>query len=213
MQMWPKFPESPQPEDLPFEPDPVAAFAWRTALARHFEREAIVRPLPDRRSFTPEQEFQCRVLGGALLQWGRYVPDHWLAERDFLSRDFKVDPDPVIIFVSSVPGLVAAREIHDPRPEYFVYLSAESYEEFIAQHPDHTFRWHVRYISQISTSLENGDAVQAAAEYPLAAGECYWLHREETDLAILFGRYYSHLWKFDGGNVTLLEGVFRQAIS
>lgn len=147
------------------------------------------------------EEFQRRVVGGGLLRWLREHGPALLAERQLLAP--QLDPEPIVVFVSNRPGLVAADQILGRGHDRVVALSDNDYAEHVddpeLQHHVHTWSWFEPW---------EGDE-RARAEHPLADGEIYWLHREGTEWAELAARGAEHLWAWDGADARLLQEAYR----
>jgi len=186
---------------------------WQSAVAAHFERERADHPLPSRDRLSATEEFQLRIVGGSLVNWlERYGPQ-MLKEREFLRELNDVDSSPDIVFISTVPGLVAANEILDPRPPSIFFFSQEEFSLFLKENPDPTFRWHVTYTSYFHELLDADILARASQKYKLRSKEEFWLHRESSMLGQLFGRGGDHLWKWNGRKPALLEEGFNTWIS
>ena len=186
---------------------------WQSALTEHFERESVAHPLPAREQLSKAEQFQCRTLGGTLISWLKCHGPRLLQERDALRYAFGVESDPAIVLTSTIPGLIAAKQILDPRPASIFFFSPEAFASFLAHHPDNTFRWHVVYSSFFSDQLETDLLARACSKYKLRPSETFWIHRESTMVARLFGRGGDHLWKWNGRKMTLLEEGFNTWLS
>ena len=88
---------------------------WQSALTEHFDRECSAHPLPERAQLSKAEEYQCRSLGGTLIVWLERHGPRLLQEREVLRRSFEVESDPAIVFTSTVPDLVAAKQISRPK--------------------------------------------------------------------------------------------------
>ena len=186
---------------------------WESALTEHFDREYSAHPLPERARFSKAKEYQCCSVGGTLIAWLEDYGPRLLQEREVLRHALEVESDPTIIFTSTVPGLVAAKEILDPRPASVFYFLEDDFTSFLSRHPDPTFQWHVVYSSYFTHQLDADTLARAVAKYKLRSTERFWLHRESSMLAPLFGRGGDHLWKWNGRKPTLLEESFNTWVS
>jgi len=170
---------------------------WQSALTEHFDRECSAHPLPERAQLSKAEEHQCRLLGGTLVVWLERHGPRLLQEREVLRHSFEVESDPAIVFTSTVPGLVAAKQILDPRRVSIFYFLADAFTSFLSRHPD-----------------TNPDTLaRAVAKHKLRSTERFWLHRESSMLAQLFGPGGDHLWKWNGRKPTLLEEGFNAWVS
>ena len=186
---------------------------WQSALTECFDLECSAQPLPERAQLSKAEEYQCRSLGGTLIAWLERHGPRLLQEREVLRHSFEVESDPAIVFTSTAPGLVAAKQILDPRPASIFYFLADAFTSFLSRHPDPTFQWHVVYSSHFTEQLDPDALARAVAKHKLRSTERFWLHRESSMLAQLFGRGGDHLWKWNGRKPTLLEEGFNAWVS
>ena len=186
---------------------------WQSSLAVHFDLECSSNPLPEREQFSKAEGHQCRLLGGILIEWLNRHGPKLLQERDVLRHGLEVEGDPAVIIVSSVPGLVAAKEILDPRPASIFYFLPDAFTSFLSRHPDPTFQWHIVYSSSFSEHLDTETSARAVAKHKLRSTERFLLHSESTMLAQRFARGGDHLWKWNGRKMTLLEEGFNSWVS
>ena len=186
---------------------------WQSALTKYFDRECSTQPLPERAQLSKAEEYQCRSLGGTLIAWLERHRPRLLQEREVLRHSFEVQSHPAIVFTSTAPGLVAAKQILDPRPASIFYFFADAFTSFLSRHPDPTFQWHVVYSSHFTEQLDPDTLARAVAKHKLRSTERFWLHRESSMLGQLFGRGGDHLWKWNGRKPTLLEECFNAWVS
>ncbi|TVR92458.1 MAG: hypothetical protein EA416_07330 [Trueperaceae bacterium] len=178
---------------------------WAEDLRRFAAACRTARPLPDRGAFTAAQEWQCRIVGGALLAWLHEHGPGFLRERATMAALLGVDPDPVIVFTSDVPGLVAAREILGDDHELVICLLEEEFADAPARAADPGYVRHVHVWSRFLPELEREVAAAARAQHPISASSSYWQHAEGTMWAPNAGRGVDHLWRWDGREADLLE--------
>ncbi|RBP37326.1 hypothetical protein DES53_11464 [Roseimicrobium gellanilyticum] len=193
-------------------PDSKQGEVWRQALRKVFDTEIATMDLPERSNLSPADAEQCRILGRTLIQWLEGHGPLMLQERAFIEETLHEPTEPDIIFVSSTPGLVAARQILNPKPERVFYFPADRFDAFCEAHPDPEFYWHVTYQSDFP-ELDAEEIERAKKEHPIEPAEKYWLHREATTMGPLFGRGGNHLWKWDGTRQKLLQEGFSSWIS
>lgn len=176
---------------------------------RDFRRD---RPLASRDALSPEEEMQCRIIGGNLISWLEQHGPLLMQQRSMLAKlnDCWEEP-PFVVFTSNQPGLVAATEIIRGMRHQIACLFPEEFSSWLKKHPDPDNRWHVHTWSYF-TPLDK-EIVKLAKAYPIAPGECYWLHKEGSQCGNLFGRGGDHLWKWDGHEAVLLEEGIRQWVS
>lgn len=194
-------------------PETLEGQQWQAALQQHAAQEYQARPLPARAELSALEENQCRILGGTLISWLQRHSHPLLAERDVLKTMIDVEADPVIVVISDTPGLIAAQEILARAPFPIFFLPQASFDAFLAQHPDKTFRWHVVFTSFFYQAADAETQQQMNARAALQPGEAFWLHREVSSLAPLFARGGDHLWKWDGQAMALIEEAFAAWVS
>lgn len=197
------------------EREPEQASVWWQTAATGFERKLRAKsPLPARESFTPSEEHQCQLLGGALIGWLEQRGPSLLRQRELtaLAMPFAfpgLGQEPTIVFISDQPGLVAAQEILDPPSPGILCLGFAEYQALRNLYPDERWQYHIVYQSHLQQHPEDVDP----AQYPIQKGEVYWLHEERTILGRLFGRGADHLWKWDGQQCELLQEGYGHWIS
>jgi hypothetical protein len=176
---------------------------WMTGLRKYVDVCRIKNPVINRCDLSVEQEMQCRIIGGGLISWLNKYGPAFLQERAVLSSLMNVSKDPILVFTSTVPGMVAAREILADASESVVALFAEELIDWLTTNPDPEYRYYVHMWSFFANP--DDEILSKAGDYPIGDGECYWLHKEGTMCGLLFGRGGDHLWKWDGKEATLLE--------
>jgi hypothetical protein len=181
----------------------AAAEAWFAAL-----RELAAGPLPSVGSLSPGEERQRRIVGGSLIQWVQVHGPDFLAERAALAELLGIEPDPFVVFVSTLPGLIAAEQILGRDHPRVVAVAPEVFEAFLRDHPDPAARYHVHLWSLFDCAPGEAVLSRARTEYPIADGETYWVHLEGTDWAENAGRGGEHLWAWDGAELLLLQEAF-----
>lgn len=187
--------------------------SWQSSLSAYFDLEYHARPLPARESLSHEQEWQCRILGGAIYNWLQKYGGPLLREREMLRESMNVESEPIIVLTANMPGLVAACEILAQKPDSIFYFSPEAFQLFLETNPDKGFCWHVEYTNILEESLSEKNLSRAAEQFPIKDAERYWLHREVSTLGRLFARGGEHLWKWDGEKPVLLEEGFNMWVS
>lgn len=178
---------------------------WVAELRRYAAACRAARPLPARDALSPAEERRCRIVGGALLAWLQEHGPRFLQERSAMARLLGVDPDPIIVFTSDVPGAVAATEILGPEHERVVILLDEEYAGGRARVADPGYVRHVHVWSRFLPEPEPDFATRARARHPIPATCSYWQHAEGTMWAPNAGRGVDHLWRWDGREPELLE--------
>jgi len=186
--------------------------AWFEGLCAYRQEIVSRMPLPKRESFSLVEEWRCRIIGGAFINWLKTIGPQFWQERQVLSNALGVEPEPCIVFTSNIPGLVAAREIIGSSNDRIIYLSDGDYEEWIAQNPDEPFNWHIHVWSRFCDPIEKNFLKSAQATFPIDAGNSYWQHSEGTLWAPQAGRGVDHLWLWNEKEPELLEEAFQSCV-
>ena len=186
---------------------------WVAELRAYIADCRSKNPLPDPDSLTVAQEWQRRIEGGALLTWLKKIGPSFLQERQVLAGMMGVAAEPVIVFTSDVPGLVAAREILGEEHERVLYLMHEEFESSPLQSADRRYQWHAHVWSYFATEIDEILTEAAIAKHPIPPECSYWMHHEGTMWGIRAGRGVDHLWKWDGTEPELLEEAFSHCVS
>ena len=152
------------------------------------------------------------ILAAHLATWIDTWPHLAAARRAFaIAGDPGADPDAAIVLTTSPAGLAVAEELlardeplaRDLRRRV-VCATEGGYRRWCMRHPDHQHLLHVNHWTWIKTRVppqRDGEFTR----HPLAAGECYWLHRTGTAGAGAADGRAAHLWKFTGSLAVLLE--------
>lgn len=179
---------------------------WSTELRAFSENQARRCSIPGRNELSVEEEWQCRIIGGEFISWYQHHLDSILQQRMAL-RVIGFDSDPMIVFTTSVPGLVAAREILQSPPENLVYLRHSDFEEWTEEHPVDSFTFHIHhwsYFQSASQELSNW----ASEKYPQIATEEFRIHTSGDLWGERCGVEGHHLWRWDGQSMELVEEAF-----
>jgi hypothetical protein len=190
----------------------MAKNKWTTNMRDFAKEHQDSRRGFDLQELSSHQACDYRILGGTLLVWLNRCGPALIAERAVLARVSRLDTDPHIVTISSLPGLLAALEIVDPD---CVTLSAltEEYERFLTTHPDPAYRRHVIFRNTFVALRDQQLLTRARLEHPISPSAQYWLHKEESVLGQLFTRTTFHLWRWDGEEYDLLAEGFTGCIS
>lgn len=169
----------------------TAATAARPAAERAAERAILATHLV------------CWLDG--LESWGaarRAVPD--------------ADPDPAIVLTTSAVGIEAADEMCAAAGTAAAAVRGRlacvtelEYRLWCIRQPDESYRLHVNHWNWLKTNVPRQREAEFA-RHPLAAGECYWLHRTGTAGAGEADRRDCHLWKWNGRHAALLQPFIRE---
>lgn len=186
---------------------------WMTRLREYAAACRTVYPLPSRGALSKSQEWQCRIVGGALLNWLREDGPRFLQERAFMGDYMGLEPEPAIVFTSDISGLVAAQQIVGPEHERIVYLLEEEFSVSAPHLDDPTYNYHLHCWSVFRAEVSADLAASAFAKYPLPTGCVYWTHSEGTRWGVNAARGCDHLWRWDGTEPKLLEEAISQWVS
>ena len=173
----------------------------------HLARRRQAMPIVPRDALSPLAAWQNRILGVDLIQWNNNHADSLLSERALLLHH----KDPVIFFISTMPGLVASQEIIGDEKEPFVWGLPEDFDSF--EERDEEFIFHVEYRSLFKEPESDADVKELTKSHPLAPGESHFIHSVESVMGPLFARGQGHLWKWDGEQLELLEEAWRTWVS
>jgi hypothetical protein len=184
---------------------------WFDGLKRFIGECRARRPVAIRDDLSTVEQMQCRIIGGSLIAWLQKYGPLLIQERAMLAELENWEKDPFIVFTSEQPGLVAAREIIDEGPPTIAFLYPDEFSEWLKNHPDPEYRWHIHTWSFFT--LADVDNVKKAEKYPMSEGESLWLHKEGTMCGQLFGRGGDHLWKWNGWEAELLEECVNQWVA
>ena len=173
----------------------------------HLDRRRHEVPIVPRDHLSPLDEQQCRILGGDLIRWINDIADGLLSERALLLHH----KDPVIFFISTMPGLVASQEVLGDKNGPFVWGLPEDFDSF--EERDEEFIFHVEYRSFFKEPESDAAVKELTKSHPLAPGESHLIHTVESVMGPLFARGGEHLWKWDGDQLELLEEAWRTWVS
>lgn len=149
--------------------------------------------------------------GGHLIHWLEDWGPRLLEERSGLPALQKGNPDPLICFQSTLPGLIAAQQILGEDSGPVLWGLPEEFESFPLQDEDYVF--HVVLRSLFETAGDSRIDCEIRQRHPLAGADTYLFHLEESDFGPLFARGARHLWKWDGIELTLLEEALETWVS
>src|SRR5215470_1192562 len=118
---------------------------WLFAMKEFARQQGSERCHVHPRELSIQQFAQYRIHGGAVVNWLHRHGPALLAEREVLKHLCWWDGDPFVVVLSDLPGLVATEQILPPTEQHVCGLTMDEYCEFLSQHPDHDYRWHVTY--------------------------------------------------------------------
>ena len=183
---------------------------WSIALRSFSHSQRQSNSIPDRSNFSDEEEWQCRVIGGDLINWMHDRLPDILRQRMALPI-MKLDPDPLTIFTTTMPGLAATQEIMPESSEGFVYLLYEEYEEWEKNHPVDEFTFHVHHWSYF---CDLGEELLARARetYPSVSVDQFRIHSSGDLWGEQCGVFGHHLWRWSEQEMELLEEAFGHGV-
>ena len=114
---------------------------YEKAVRDHLARRRQAVPIVPRDALSPLAEQQNRILGLDLIDWYNNRANGLLSERALLLHH----KDPVIFFISTMPGLLASQEIIGDEKGPFVWGLPEDFDSF--EERDEDFIFHVEYRS------------------------------------------------------------------
>jgi hypothetical protein len=200
-------------------------FDWEHRLRGAWSEELARNPVPSRDSLTSVEEWQCRIQGGEFLEFFADGAEGVARTRAFVSEFSNMSPDPVPLFLSDRPGLVAAKEILGGGSESGILPLLEPwYRTWEQRFPDSEYMWHVsfmsyfepwsRYVGGEDSYL--GFAAEADHYRELVGDEdpaTLWVHHSGAYVGPLAGQMTAHLWKWDGEEMNLLQEGFDFIVS
>jgi len=179
---------------------------WSNSLKSFVEARRCQNPILDRQNLSTEEEWQYQIIGGEFISWHRNHLGDILNQRMAL-RVMDFDPEPLIVFTSNMPGLVAAKEIIRQPSDNLVYLMHEEFEEWSQNNIVDEFVFHIHhwsYFRQIDEDLLR----QAQENYPDVLEESYRIHVTGDLWGDRCGVQGEHLWSWNNEEMQLLEEAF-----
>jgi hypothetical protein len=175
---------------------------WLQEIKNHAVNCRASRPIPGRNDLSWPQILQLHIIKGSLLSWINNLPSSLSP-----GPDGQTGPGICIVFTSSCPGLVAAKEISQEKNPPLVSLYPKELSNFLRSFPDNEFRYHTHIWSHFLEELDY-ETKKIAARYPINHKEKYWLHVEGIMRGQRFGRGIEHLWSWNGSQTKLLKKSF-----
>lgn len=189
----------------------------REALAERLRTHLIeVRardPIPARSALSLAEEWQCRILGGHLISWLREWGPAMIARRNAILPTRGDTDQPLVVFATDTPGVVAAAEILGPEPDGIVYCRLPELEALPKRSRDPHFRVHYELHSYFDGPDWRDVAAAARAAHPPAQGEELWIHHVADIMGPLAAQGSGHLWHWNGSEPKLIEEGWGQWVS
>ena len=117
----------------------------------------------------------------------------------------------MLIFTTTMPGLVAAQEITPSPPEQLAYLLHEEFSRWEAENPAGTFTFHVHrwsYFERPDPAL----LAEARAAFPVVPAAEFRVHSSGILWAEHAGTGDAHLWRWSGSDMELLQESFSRTV-
>jgi hypothetical protein len=186
---------------------------WCQSLSNHQWGCREARPIVDRKDLTPEQEWQCRVIGGGIIRWWEHRYQEIIGERRILKFAFKTAEPWRVIFTSDMPGLVAAQEVFLQPPRNFKFLYDDEFQAWIENNPDPEHAWHFHIWSRFTRVAEPDVLERALAKFPKVVPDQFRLHCVGELWGRSAGNGQDHLWQWDGKELHMLEECFNSWVT
>ena len=188
--------------------------AWVEGLRAH----ATAARIGGREDATSAAAFAAEraLLAAHLVAWFDTELPGLLAERaanataERRAAGVEIDPEPAIVITTTAAGCAAAAELLDREDpltrqlrDRFACVTELEYRQWCMRHPDDDYRLHIAHWSWMKTRVPP-QWWPKLAQWPINAGESYWLHRTGTAGAGR-ERRSSHLWKWNGTIAAILK--------
>jgi hypothetical protein len=177
--------------------------AYERTLRAHLAQRRQRMPIVPREHLDPLGECRCQVLGGHLIHWLQEQGPKLLRERAAFANLGGRQRDPLVCYISEMPGLVAAQEILGPNRGPVVWGCPEDFAGLPIA--DSTLAYHVELRSMFVDVDVKAESKDVVTKHPIGPNETYLVHHDESILGPLFARGGRHLWKWDGDRLSLLE--------
>jgi len=127
------------------------------------------------------------------------------------------DLHPAIVITTSPVGVDLVTDIvvrHEPITaslrDALVAVTEREYRDWTASHPDPEHLLHINHWNWVKTSVPEARRHEFE-QHPLAAGECFWLHRTGT-AGCGPERRFCHLWKWNGVTASLVQPFITERV-
>ena len=183
---------------------------WVKAIKTFSKCQRQINIIPDREELSYENEWSCRIIGGEFINWYQERLKSIAMEREVLKM-VKFDPEPYILFTTTMPGLIAAQEIMPDAPEHFICLLHTEYENWSKENVVDEFTFHIHHWNFFST-LDSDSLSRAKELHPSINENEFRFHCSGNLWAEQCGGVVGHLWKWDGQEMCLVEEAFTQIV-
>ncbi len=180
---------------------------WASRLRGYAAACRASAPLPGRDALTPAQEWQYRIIGSSIRAGMREYSPRYFREQAVVHRRWGYN-NPLIVFTSNAPGLIAAKEAIGTGQEWVVLLLDSEYDASPCGEEDVGEGFYRHFWSTVDTEAELDPKYLAGVrvEYPIPDGCSYWRHSEGDYSGPRSSRCATQLWCWDGGTPTMIEG-------
>ncbi len=178
--------------------------AYREQLRTYADHQRRERPTPPRETLSAEEEMMCRIGGGEILRWLNRGIGQILQERSVFNRMIAYDPQPTVVFLLDMPGLVAFDEILPEPPAMIIGLPADEFAAWPPAQSDPDMLVHIEIESRFELPSD-GEKVQLAEEFSAENVELLRMHRCGIRWGSMAGSEESHVWISRNGTLELLE--------
>ncbi|RYX86811.1 hypothetical protein EON83_01120 [bacterium] len=182
---------------------------WAENLKAYIRQQRASQPLPDRESLTPEEEMQCRLVGGELMGWCEQSLNGILQTRHAL-QIMEFDTEPLVVLTSTLPGIVAAEEIFGDANEHLFFLLETEFQAWQGYGADESYQWHIHHWSYFESP--SAELLQRAEEnFPNLPTQEFRVHTLGDLWGPNCGFESKHLWNWNGNDMDLLEQDFEES--
>lgn len=179
---------------------------WTNSLKSFVEARRSHTPILSQEDLSTEEEWQYKIIGGEFISWYRNHLSNILDQRMAL-RVMDFDPEPLIVFTSTMPGVVAAKQIIGEVSDKLIYLMHEEFEEWSQDNSVDKFTFHIHHWSYFR-EIDQDLLEQAQENYPEVSQDSYRIHVTGDLWGERCGTQGEHLWSWHDGEMKLLEEAF-----
>lgn len=183
---------------------------WSDSLRALAAAKRMRKPVPERTTLSAEEEAQCQVIGGAFISWFEERLQNIAAERTAI-KSLHSDPQPVVVFTTTMPGLVATREIITEPDDNLICLLDTEFQKWERDHPVDDFTFHIRHWNYFKKP-DRSTLSQAKKAFPGIDATEFRIHVLGDRWGELCGHESLHLWRWNGKDLDLVEQSFSTTI-
>jgi hypothetical protein len=187
---------------------------WLAGLQAFVAEWRRQRPPEEDPPAGPQRAAERAILAAHLVSWCDGLEAVLEARRHVATGPG--DPDCPIVLTTTAVGVEAAADllagghpVATAAAERIVPVTELEYRLWCIRHPDAGHQRHLNHWNWIKTRVP-AQRGREFAHHPLAAGECWWLHRTGTAGAGAADRRDCHLWKWNGRHAALVEPFVRE---